>query len=242
MANTDKIPSYYLIFDDNEEILEKCKDYVKVQGVECIPIFINPQEFYDPAENSFKTEVFKEKIEEKTKGISLGVIVTDWNIISENDTFKGIVGWDIVDIVLQTKPKLRSKPFIIFSTDSKNASKYILNKISEEVCNEKKTGDLTLHNFVSDILKLSVTFCKRDDQGSHFGEINTKIKEANTISNIVLDSLNKFGDHTISIGSPMYDGKKIGDLINDAGNDNLKGLKFIRDFIDLSIAHYTELD
>lgn len=241
MASIDKIPLRYLVFDDDDEAENQYKRSVKIEGYECIPIYINPTDFFDPDNNEFKQEEFIATITEKTAGVNINLIVTDWNIIDENAGYKGLVGWDILEYVINTKDKLKSRPFFVYSSDIKKASKYILSKISQEVCNGKdKIDDLSLNNFIADILQLKVKFWKRD--GTHFNEIITLLRDSNTISNIVLDSILSFDENmVINTGNVNYDGKSISEILN--GDDiDIRGLKFIREFIDLSIAHYSKLN
>ncbi|KAF2079429.1 hypothetical protein [Flavobacterium sharifuzzamanii] len=241
MASTDKFQSRYLVFDDDDEAENQYKRSVKIDGYECIPIYINPSDFFDADKNEFKEEEFTTAIIEKTAGININLIVTDWNIIDSNENYKGLVGWDILEYVIKTKDKLKSKPFFVYSSDIKKASKYILSKISQEVCNGKdKIDDLSLNNFIADILQLKIKFWKRD--GTHFNEIITLLRDSNTISNIVLDSILSFDQNmVINTGNINYDGKSINEILN-GDNIDMKGLKFIREFIDLSIAHYSKLN
>ncbi|WP_264552594.1 hypothetical protein [Flavobacterium sp. N2038] len=241
MASTDKIPLRYLVFDDDDEAENQYIRNVKIDGYECIPIYINPTDFFDPDNNKFKQEEFIAAINQKTAGVNINLIVTDWNIIDENADYKGLVGWDILEYVINTKDKLKSRPFFIYSSDIKKASKYILSKISHEVCNGKDTiDDLSLNNFIADILQLKVKFWKRD--GTHFNEIITLLRDSNTISNIVLDSVLSFDENiVVNTGNANYDGKSITEILNRDDID-LRGLKFIREFIDLSIAHYSKLN
>lgn len=241
MASTDKIQSRYLVFDDDDEAENQYKRSVKIDGYECIPIYINPSDFFDADKNEFKEDEFIAAIIDKTAGINVNLIVTDWNIINRNENYKGLVGWDILEYVIKTKDKLKSKPFFVYSSDIKKASTYILSKISQEVCNGKdKIDDLSLNNFIADILQLKVKFWKRD--GTHFNEIITLLRDSNTISNIVLDSILSFDENmVINTGNVNYDGKIISEILN--GDDiDIRGLKFIREFIDLSIAHYSKLN
>lgn len=241
MTSTDKIQLRYLVFDDDDEAENQYKKNVKIEGYDCIPIYINPSDFFDAERNKFKEDEFTTTIIEKTKGVNVNLIVTDWNIIDKNDGFKGLVGWDILEYVIQTKNKLKSRPFFIYSSDIKKASKYILSKISHEVCNDKeKIDDLSLNNFIADILKLRIEFWKRD--GTHFNEIITLLKGSNTISNIVLDSILSFDENiVINTGNKDFDGKTISEILSNPEID-IYGLKFIREIIELSISHYTNLN
>jgi hypothetical protein len=68
------------------------------------------------------------------------------------------------------------------------------------------------------------------------------LKASNTISNILLDSLLSFDENMIiNTGNSDLDGKKIADILNP-NNVDLGGLKFIREFIELSISHYSKLN
>ncbi len=214
MTAIDKIHLKYLVFDDDDEAENQYKTNVKIEGYDCIPIYINPSDYFDAENNVFKEDEFKAAIIEKTKGVNINLIVSDWNIIDKNDGYKGLVGWDILESVIKTKEKLKSRPFFIYSSDIKNASNYILSKISNEVCNSKEMiDDLSLNNFVADILKLRIVFWKRD--GTQFNEIITLLKGTNTISNIVLDSLLSFEENMVmNSGNENFDGKTIADILN----------------------------
>lgn len=241
MASTNKITVNYLVFDDDDEAENQYIKNIQITGYNCVPVFINPGDFYDADKNQFNEEVFLQTITEKTAGININLIVSDWNIIDKHKDFPGTVGWDIVQYVIKAKDKLKNKPFLIYSSDIKNASNYILSKIAQEVCSEKeKVDDLSLNNFIANILQLRIKFWKRD--GTQFNEIITLLKESNTISSIVLNSVSTFDKNmVINTGNRDFDGKRISDLLND-NEINLKGLKFIREIIELSIAHYSKLN
>ena len=241
MASTDKIKVSYLVFDDDDEAENQYIKNIQIPGYICDPIFINPSDYYDAGENEFNEETFLQAISEKTAGINVNLIVSDWNIIDKNEDFAGVVGWDIVQLVIKAKDKLKNKPFLIYSSDIKNASNYILSKIAQDVCVEKeKVDDLSLNNFIANILSLRIKFWKRD--GTQFNEIITLLKESNTISSMVLNSVLAFDKNMIiNTGNRDFDGKRISDLLNDNEID-LRGLKFIREIIELSIAHYSKLN
>ena len=57
----------------------------------------------------------------------------------------------------------------------------------------------------------------------------------------MLDSVLNFDKNTIvKTGNKHFDGKKIFELVNE--HPDVQGLKFIREFIELSIANYSELN
>lgn len=173
----------------------------------------------------------------KTKEMNITLVLSDWNM-----SIPDIYGWDIIEYCISAKEKLRDKQFLIYSSDIKKASKYILEKISNEVCkNRESIDDLSLNNFVSNILDLKVKFWKRD--GTQFDEIITLLKkESKTISNIVLNSIHSLEEmKLVNFGNESYDGKVIRDIINNPENNGI-GLHFIKELIELSIAHYSDIN
>ncbi|MNL79882.1 hypothetical protein D3C87_2065830 [compost metagenome] len=68
------------------------------------------------------------------------------------------------------------------------------------------------------------------------------IKSDITINNIVLSSFSKFGLTTIQTGNSDYDGKSLNEILELIDQNDIKGQRFIKEFIDLSIAHYTHLN
>ena len=237
MSSSQPISLNYLVFDDDNDAKNQYQSNIKIPSCDCNMIFINPADFFDAESNVFNEEGFINDICEKTKGININLIISDWNILSSNeDGFSGIVGWDIIEYVIKAKDKLKSRSFLIYSADLKKASKYIIDRIKGDI---EKDDLITSLNFVTEILELKLKFCKRDD--NRFTEIVTLLKSSNTISNIVLNSILNFDKNTvINTGNDHFDGKQISDLIND--NPDINGLKFIREFIELSIANYTELN
>lgn len=233
----NNIPANYLVFDDDDDALDQYKLKVKIEGYDCNPIYINPANFVDPENGNFKVEEFKIEIIERTNGVNICLILTDWNM-----SLPDIFGWDIIEYCIDAKNKLKDKQFFIYSSDIQRASKYILEKIKTEVCDKTDAiDDLSLHTFVSNILDLKVKFWKRD--GTQFSEIITLLKkESKTISNVVLNSVQNFDEMLIvNTGNDDFDGKTIGDILNNI-EDNGIGLRFVKEIVELSVSHYTELN
>ncbi|APD07221.1 hypothetical protein UJ101_01710 [Flavobacteriaceae bacterium UJ101] len=234
-----RIELNYLVFDDDSEAIFQYQDKIRIEGCTVNPIVINPVDFYVADSNKFKLEDFKENIKQETKGRNINLIITDWNILDRIEDFSGIKGWDIIEWVIQTKEKWKSRTFLIYSSNIKKASDYILEKIKKEI-KDKPDDIIPSLEFIREIIELKIKFCKRDE--NRFDEIKTLLKQSNTISNIVLDSLISFDTNTIlNTGNADYDGKKILDILN-LNNQDIGKLKFIREFIELSIAHYSKLN
>ncbi|MDX9919570.1 MAG: hypothetical protein RB289_06240 [Paludibacter sp.] len=230
----------YLVFDDDADAPNQYLNKIHIDGCQVNAIVINPLDSYDVETNKFEFEKFESEIIYKSQGRNINLIITDWNILPENeDGFSGIKGWDIIEKVLQTQDKWKSRTFLIYSSDIKKASKYVVEKIKNEVENQPDDIIPSLE-FMSKIIELKIKFCKRDDQ--RFDEIKTLLKESNTISNVVLDSVLTFDSNMIiNTGNSDFDGKKISEILNTS-NIDLGGLKFIKEFIDLSISHYSKLN
>lgn len=236
----NKIELNYLVFDDDAEASNQYIDKIRIEGCEVNPIVINPLDSYDVGSNTFEFEKFQSEVVERSKGRNINLIITDWNIISENkDGFAGIKGWDIIEKVLETREKWKSRTFLIYSSDIKKASDYVIGRIKKEI--ESQPDDVIPSlDFISKIIELKIKFCKRDDQ--RFQEIKTLLKESNTISNVVLDSVLSFDSNmVINTGNSDFDGKRISEILN-TNNIDVGGLKFIKEFIDLSISHYSKLN
>lgn len=229
----------YLVFDDDPDAPNQYKNRVTITGCIINSICINPVHYFDAESNTFNNEEFKNEILKKTRGRNINLIISDWNIMKASEGFDGVVGWNIVEMVLQTNEKFKSRTFLIYSSDIKKASKYIFSKIKSEI-DSNPEGAIPSLNFISEMLNLSIKFCKRDD--NRFDEIRTLLRESNTISNIVLDSIISFDQNMIiNTGNSDYDGKKISDILNNS-DLNIGGLKFIREFIELSVSHYSEIN
>ncbi|GAA3554289.1 hypothetical protein [Snuella lapsa] len=229
----------YLVFDDDPEAINQYHNKIKISGCLITPIVINPIDFYDADTNEFVIDEFKAEVTQKTKGRNINLIITDWNILDKNNEFPGIKGWDIIEWVIEIKEKWKSRTFLIYSSDIKKASDYVLQKIKKEI--EEQPDDIIPSlEFIREIIELKIKFCKRDEQ--RFEEIKTLLKQSNTISNVVLDSIISFDENTIvNTGNADYDGKRIADIL-DLNHQDIGGLKFIREFIELSIAHYSNLN
>lgn len=234
-----KIELNYLVFDDDPDTERQNLNKINMPGCNVNSICINPIDSFDAESNSFNSDKFKEEILLKTRGRNINLIITDWNILPDNDGFAGVVGWDIIEEVLEVKEKWKSRPFLIYSANIKKASSYILEKIKNEIGSNPDDIIPSL-NFISKMLKLQIRFHERNKE--RFDEIKTLLKDSNTISNMVLDSILSFDQNMIiNTGNKNYDGKILSEILNVNHIDN-GSLKFIREFIELSISHYSKIN
>lgn len=230
----------YLVFDDDSDAPNQYNNKINIDGCQVNPIIINPKDHFDVDTNLFELQRFKEEVLEKSKGRNINLIITDWNLLPENqDGFAGIKGWDIIEFVLALKDIWKSKTFLIYSSDIRKASSYVIGKIKYEIENQPDEIIPAL-DFLRKVIELKVKFCRRDDL--RFEEIKTLLIKSNTISNVVLDSILSFDSNmVINTGNSDFDGKRIADILN-TNNLDIGGLRFIKEFIDLSISHYSRLN
>lgn len=239
MSSYNPIQLNYIVFDDENEELNQNAIHVKIQGFDCNLVFINPNDFYIVENDEFDIEGFKNKITELTKGLSISLIATDWNMLAKTTNYNEINGLEVVEIMLGLNAKYRKVPFLIYSGKPNEASQVLIQKIQTEINNGKNEPIYSL-DLLSLLLELRIKFCARN---SRFDEITTLAKGEKTISQIVLNSLAKFdANQIINTGNETFDGRTIGSLVDLISENNDLGLKFVREFIELSIANYSELN
>ncbi|WP_311322301.1 hypothetical protein [Capnocytophaga leadbetteri] len=231
MGHQSKIELYYFVFDDENQQKDLLIQTIKISGCNCNLIFINPKDYINEQTGSFDKETFKSKVIDESQGKEISLIATDWNLINKSDKFNGICGWDIIELVIEAKQKLENKRFLIYSGNIRNVSKFIAEKIRENGITER------LPIVVEKLLKLRIKICSRNSQ---IEEILSALKDANTISSIVLNTIQSFGEHKMHNMGNDYDGNKIVDILKSEEAD-IFGLKFIREIIELAIAKYTDL-
>jgi hypothetical protein len=238
MSSFAPIQLNYLVFDDDNEEINQHPLNVKIPGLNCNLIFINPKDFYIVEDDSFDIDSFKNKIAELTKGLPISLIATDWNMIDKTTNYNAINGLEIIEIMLAVNSKYRKCSFLIYSGKSNEASQILISKIQKEINDEANEPIYSLE-LLSLLLELKIKFSAR---GTRFDEIKILLKSEKTISQMVLNSLGKFDrNQIINTGNESFDGRTIGSLVDLISENNDLGLKFIREFIELSIANYSEL-
>ncbi|MEO8947305.1 MAG: hypothetical protein ABI308_02780 [Mucilaginibacter sp.] len=239
MSSFDPIQLNYLVFDDENEEKNQNALHVKIPGFTCNLVFINPNDFYQVDKDEFDIEGFTNHITQSTQGLFISLIATDWNMLAKTTNYNEINGLQVVEIMLGINQKYRKCPFLIYSGKPNEASQVLISKIQNELNNEDNQPIYSLE-LLSLLLELRIKFCARN---SRFEEIVTIAKGQKSISQIVLNSLEKFNRNTvINTGNEVFDGQTFGSLVDLISQDNDLGLKFIREFIELSIANYSELN
>lgn len=238
MASNQKIPLNYLVFDDENDELNLNLSQVKVSGMECNVIFFNPNDYFDPDKNEFEIDRFKEDIITRTKGRQIHLVASDWNMLGKSENYPEVNALQIIEILLEIHDKYKKVNYLIYSGRPNEVSTVLVDKIKEEL--EEKNEPIYSKELLSLLLELKIKFSSRTNR---FNEIVAIINSAKTISLMVLNSLSLFENNTLhNTGNEMFDGRKIEDLLNLISQNNDLGLKFIREFIELSIANYSEIN
>lgn len=238
MASSNKILLNYLVFDDEDEEIQQNLSNVSVPGIECNLIFINPVKFWNQETDEFDIEKFNEELNDRLKGIQINLIASDWNMVPKTKNFNEINALEIIKILTSKNDKFKKVQYLVYSGKPKDVSQVLLNDIKRDL--EVTDEPIYSKEILSLLLEMKIKFTSRSDR---FNEINTLIKGSKTISLIVLNTLNKFDSNlVINTGNQYFDGKKIDYLLDLISKENDLGLKFIREIIELSIAHYTKLN
>jgi len=226
----NKIPICFLVIDNDStqreiisrEVLKKLGEY------EISYNFYNPND-YMVEENEdfvFSEDYFVQKIDYDTKGKSINLIAIDYNLL--NDELKGI---DVVNILRTKSTKnFRNCQFIIHSAAIDVASDRILKKIDANKDNKE--------SLLSEINTLIDSKILLSTKQKYPSEIVKCIKENIDIKSIVINALTRLGLVSINYGNRDFDGIKIPQMIDLIENENIKGQRFVQEFIELSVAHF----
>lgn len=238
MASSNKILLNYLVFDDDDEEKQQNLSNVSVPGIECNLIFINPVKFWNQETDEFDIDKFNEELDESLKGNQINLIASDWNMVPKTKNFNEINALEIIKILTNKNDKFKKVQYLVYSGKPKDVSQVLLTDIKRDL--EVTDEPIYSKEILSLLLEMKIKFTSRSDR---FNEINTLIKGSKTISLVVLNTLNQFDSNlVINTGNQYFDGKKIDYLLDLISKENDLGLKFIREIIELSIAHYTKLN
>jgi hypothetical protein len=240
---TKKNNIYFLVFDDDpaqDKIIES-RILANLKEFEVEYDLINPKEFVDLESSSFKEEEFRDSVFQKTKGKTINVIASDCNLIKIDEfIFQGI---DLISILLAETRKNYNCPFILYSGKAKEASVHIINKIKQATVIDliEEDSDINSISVLKNLMQARINFSGRNED-SYCDEIVKVIKSELSINDIILSSFSKFGLTTVQTGNSDYDGKSLDELLSLIDQKDVKGQRFVKEFIELSIAHYTNLN
>lgn len=238
MASSNKIILNYLVFDDEDEEINQNKSNVSVPGMECNLIFINPVKYWNQETNEFDINNFNLKLEQLLQGIQINLIASDWNMVPKTENYEEINALEIIKILSQKNDKFKKVQYLIYSGKPKEVSQVLIAGIKNDL--ESSDEPIYSKELLSLLLEMKIKFSSRNER---FNEMNTLIRSSKTISLVVLNTLSLFDENiVIQTGNEYYDGKKIGYLLDLISQNNDLGLKFIREIIELSIAHYSKLN
>jgi len=228
-----------VVFEDDATQKEILENKIKVAGFNVKILFIDPTEFYDPKEDVFNEEAFLLSINELVKGNYIHLIASDWNLFKGTEKCSTITGIDMVQKMSSIQEKFRKTQYLLYSGNIDEASKYVLDQIKKEI-DERKSDDINAIQLLSLVLNSRIKFIKR---GPHFDEIVQLVSSEKNISSIVLNSLENFNQTTlINTGNDEFDGRQIGHFLTLIQQNDNAGFKFIKEFTDLGIANYTEIN
>lgn len=238
MATSDKILLNYLVFDDQDEEINQNKSNVKVPGFNCQLIFINPVNFWNQETNEFELEKFDKKLDELIIGKQINLIASDWNMVPKTENHQEVNALEIIKILVSKNQKFKKIQYLIYSGKPKEVSQVLISEIQNDL--DSNQEPIYSKELLSMLLEMKIKFCSRSER---FNEVNTLINSNKTISLIVLNALGQFDSNTVhNTGNEYLDGKKIGQLLDLISQNNDLGLKFIREIIELSISHYSQLN
>lgn len=231
-----------LFFDDDVEqknIIET-RIVKQLRAYEVRFWLIDPNDFYDAEHDNFSQPDFIEHIFNTIKGNHINLIASDWNLFkSAKFTLKGL---DIIKYMLEIHDKYSKTPYILYSGNIDDASKYTLDLILSSIKEAKENNNEYINSIelIKNILNTRIEFTNRGDYLSKIielakGEVNLK--------SLILDSFKKYDLTKFSLtGNNTFDGKSLKEIISLVETDDIKGLKFIQEFTELAISYYTELN
>lgn len=238
MATSNKIPLNYLVFDDDDEEINQHESNVNVPGFNCNLIFINPVKYWNQDTNEFELSRFNEEIENFLKGKQINLIASDWNMVPKTDNYKEINALEVIKILVSTNPKFKKIQFLIYSGKPNEVSQVLISEIQTDLISNNEP--IYSKELLSMLLEMKIKFCSRSER---FNEINTLVNNNKSISLIVLNAISQFDRNIVhNTGNEYFDGREIGKLLDLISQNNDLGLKFIREIIELSIAHYSKIN
>lgn len=229
-----KIPVCFLVIDNdssqreiiNKEVIKKLGEYDIHYN------FYNPNDYMMEKDDDFifNENSFVADIDNYAKGKFVNLIAIDYNLL--NEKLKGI---DIVTILRNKSTKnFKNCQFIIHSAAIDEASDRILNKITDHRENKEM--------LISELNSLIGSKISLSTKQKYPSEIVKMIKHNSDIKSIIINALAKLELVSIKFGKSDFDGISIPNIINLIEQDDIKGRRFIQEFIELSIGHFSEIN
>lgn len=227
-----KIPICFLVIDNDQAQQKIVENEVltKLGAYDITYNFFNPKDYITKETDfRFNEDKFIDDIREFTKGKILNLIASDYNL---GGTLKGI---DLINLI-KTKVNTNFKNclFIIHSGNLKDASERLLQKIFEQ---KENSGTIDIGE-LNNVIETRIRFVERKEYPR---EIVSEIKENQDIKSIIISTLNKI-DLTINCGNADFDGLKTEKLVELITLNDIKGQRFIQEFSELAIAHYSKIN
>jgi len=239
----NKVKACFLVFDDdsNQETIIKAKIINRLKEYDVTYWLIDPSEFVDLKTNTFKNQEFLDHVFEKTKGFGINVIASDCNLIKIED-FK-VQGIDIVSILLSEKRKSYNAPFILYSGKIEESSKHLLEKIQAQVAKSMESGkyDINSIDILKHLMSAKIVFSGRTED-SYSDAIIKMIKSEIDVKDILVSSFQKFGKTRLKTGNSVYDGLTLDAIVQLIEANDMNSQRFVQEFTELAIAHYTEIN
>lgn len=239
----NKVKACFLVFDDdsNQETIIKSKIVDRLKEYDVTYWLVDPSDFVDLETNTFKNQEFLDHVFDKTKGFGINAIASDCNLITVDD-FK-VQGIDIVSILLSEKRKQYNAPFILYSGKIEESSKHLLEKIQTQVAESIESGkyDINSIEILKHLMSARIVFSGRKED-SYSDAIIKIIRSEIDVKDILVSSFQKFGKTTLKTGNSMYDGMTLDAVVNLLEANDVNSQRFIQEFTELAIAHYTEIN
>lgn len=172
--------------------------------------------------------IFKEEF----KGLNFDIIAVDWDFEDGPD---GINGIELIKQFQINRIK-RSAPKILYSGILKDEVETICERYKKEEFNFDRVWKLIKPMIEIDI----VNFVDRENYEKEIVSFLSK----NTLNadNLIIKELNKHSDLVFENGYPQFEGQTLGKIAEIIANDYPQGVKFLKEIIELTIAHIVKLN
>lgn len=217
----------YIIIDDNDQrqrMEQRIDSILRPDGYKIKSFYFNPndREFWNE-DKEMDVAKFISKIVEQTKTYHINVIACDYQFSGNQNN-----GIDIID-------ELRNAEFLVpIILYSGNESKVASGLLNADLGNEEK-----IQRFIK-ILKCKIErFVSRDTYYEMVVEI---LKKSYNLKEIVLKKMGEYSETVIRFDSGFFEGKPFSEAVREIKRDSLQGNKFMSELLELSIAHFAQMN